>query len=285
MGHLREQSFGTTLIVNQLNENAPAAAAAAQIDGTAGSADNELGSHHVLPSSLPGPDKSIRAADRDHPINELGHSIDTAPLGPNSPANQGPGQEQDAARETSETPIRVKRSSMAVPQSSQDEVGGLELLHAVNVEENRQGMDFRGVLLPPDGACTDNLVSERGQVLPCQGADVADTLAGAAVPHPEQTGTEDWRPDGEMRLNLLPSGQAGGFSATAGMIAPEGGANHVVRIPNMDGSAPAELPQEPPQAAFGSENHPPSSAGGTQGSGTRTNLFRQLMAVKDSQMS
>ena len=95
---------------------------------------------------------------------------------------------------------------MAVPQSSQDEVGGLELLHAANEEENRRGTHFDGVPIPPDGACTDNLVSERGQVLPYQSADVADALARAGIPHPEQTGTEDWRPDGQMRLNLLPSG-------------------------------------------------------------------------------
>jgi hypothetical protein len=84
-------------------------------------------------------------------VNDVGNSIETAPLGHGSPQNQALIQEQETIGETSETPLRAKRSSMAVPQSFNDEVGGLKLVQAATEGAHRQGRHFEGVPTPPGG--------------------------------------------------------------------------------------------------------------------------------------
>lgn len=155
---------------------------------------------------MPSPGKTGKGIDQEQPVNDVGNSIETAPLGHSSPQNQVLVQEQETLGETSETPLRAKRSSMAVPQAFNDEVGGLELVQAANEEAQRQGRHFEGAPTPPEGIQTDHLVSERGQILPYQGVDVAEAVEKAGVFQPEQTGAEEWHPDGQVRLNALPSG-------------------------------------------------------------------------------
>jgi len=173
---------------------------------TAPSADDELVYNHIRQSPLPSPGKTGKDIDQEQPVNDVGNSIETAPLGHSSPQNQVLVQEQETLGETSETPLRAKRSSMAVPQAFNDEVGGLELVQVANEEAQRQGRHFEGVPSPPEGIQTDHLVSERGQILPYQSADVAEDVKKAGEFHPEQTGAGEWHPDGQVRLNALPSG-------------------------------------------------------------------------------